>query len=121
MNLVIDQMIVLCCVVAKELLSVHTSYMQCEETNPEAVKRHEHSCDNVRRNSQSSLWKTNGDIDPPSQAASISIQILTTNHYHANLNCKNIVVNHMQALIYVLLSLLYSIVNYHDVPTIHLK
>lgn len=57
---------------------MHTSYMQCEEANTEAFKRHQHRRHDVRRNSQSSLRKTNGNIDPNSQAAPISIKILKT-------------------------------------------
>ena len=62
--------------ILKELLSVHTSHVQCEEASAEAFKGHKHCGDDLRRNSQSSLREAHGNPNPSSQANALPSQLL---------------------------------------------
>jgi hypothetical protein len=58
-------------ILPKELLPVHASYMQREETSAKVIQGHEHSRHDLWRSSWSSMWETDGNPNSSSQTDAI--------------------------------------------------
>lgn len=61
---------------SKELLPVHASHMQREETGPKAIKRHQHRGHNLWGNPQPSLREAHGNPNSSSQANAVPCSLL---------------------------------------------
>jgi hypothetical protein len=59
--------------VIKELLSVHASHMQCEETGSKVIQGHEHCGDHIWGHSQSSLREADGNPNSSFEANAVPL------------------------------------------------